>query len=139
PGGSELTESQRSKQLKAQRKAWAKAHPDAEAKDGGALPYRTTVTLRRRGAAQPQTLIVRFADGSEEKVIWDDQERWKRYSWVKPVKAVSAELDPQQVQRLDMSVADNSRRLKPDSSGTRRLISDAGSALMSFLALLSTL
>ena len=139
PQGSEVTASQRSKQLKAQRKSWDKAHPDAEAKDGGALPYRTTVTLRRRGAAQPQTLIVRFADGSEEKVVWDDQERWKRYSWVKPVKAVSAELDPQQAQRLDMSVADNSRRLKPDSSGTRRLISDAASALMSFLALLSTL
>lgn len=139
PNGSEVTESQRSKQLRAQRKAWDKAHPDAEAKDGGALPYRTTVTLRRRGAAQPQTLVVRFADGSEEKVVWNDQERWKRYSWVKPVKAVSAELDPQQAQRLDMSVADNSRRLKPDSSATRRLISDAGAALMSFLALLSTL
>ncbi|MGM9514828.1 M1 family metallopeptidase [Roseateles sp. DB2] len=139
PKGSEVTASQRSKQLKAQRKAWDKTHPDAQAKDGGALPYRSTVTLRRRGAAQPQTLLVRFADGSEEKVVWDDQERWKRYSWVKPVKAVSAELDPQQAQRLDMSVADNSRRLKPDSSATRRLISDAGAALMSFLALLSTL
>lgn len=137
--GSEVTEEQRSKVVRAQRKAWDKAHPDAEAKDGGALPYRTTVTLRRRGAAQPQVLVVRFADGSEEKVVWDDQERWKRYSWVKPVKAVSAELDPQQAQRLDMSVADNSRRLKPDSSGTRRLISDAAAALMSFLALLSTL
>ncbi len=139
PQGSERTEAQRDKQLRAQRKAWDKAHPDANAKEGGPLPYRSTVTLRRRGAAQPQTLIVKFADGSEEKVVWDDQERWKRYTWVKPVKAVSAELDPQQAQRLDMSVADNSRRLKPDSRGTRRLISDAGSALMSFLALLSTL
>lgn len=135
----EWTAEKRSAWLSSQRKAWKKAHPEAKDDETGPLPYRTTVTLRRRGAAQPQTLVVKFADGSEERVVWDDQTRWKRFSWVKPVKAVSAELDPLQTQRLDISFADNSRRLEADARGTRRLLNDAGAALMSFLALLSAL
>lgn len=135
----EWTAEQRSAWLSGQRKAWKKAHPEAKDDDSGPLPYRTTVSLRRRGAAQPQTLVVKFADGSEERVVWDDQTRWKRFSWVKPVKAVSAELDPLRAQRLDVSFADNSRRLEADARGTRRLLNDLGAALMSFLALLSAL
>ena len=71
------------------REAWGKAHPDAKATDPGPYSWRTTVTLRRRGVAVPQTLLVKFADGSSETVVWDDQERWVRFSWVKPVKALS--------------------------------------------------
>lgn len=139
PQAAEWTEAQRSRWISEQRKAWKKSHPEAEAKDGGPLPYRTTVTLRRRGASQAQTVVVKFADGSEERVVWDDQARWKRFTWVKPVKAVSAQLDPQETHRLDVSFADNSRRMEPDARGARRFLSDIGAALMSVLALLSAL
>ena len=143
PGASgaegELTEDGRDKLIGATRKAWKKSHPDAKADDPGPFPYRSTVLLRRSGAAQAQTLVVRFADGSKETVVWDDDARWKRYSWVKPVKAVSAELDPQNLQPMDLNRLDNSRRLKPDSKGLRRVMSDIGSVFMSLITLVSTL
>lgn len=134
-----LSEKQRDAQVKEARKAWKQAHPGAKAEDGGAFPYRTTVMLRRRGAAQPQTLVVKFADGSSETVCWDDAERWKRVSWLKPVKAVSAQLDPEQLHGLDNNLADNSRRLKPDGRAARRLATDAGGLVQTLLALIATL
>lgn len=139
PQAAEWTAEQRSAWESSQREAWKKAHPEAKDDEAGPQAYRTTVTLRRRGAAQAQTLVVKFADGSEERVVWDDAARWKRFSWVKPVKAVSAELDPQKTHLLDVSFADNSRRLEADARGTRRLLNDLGAALMSLLALLSAL
>lgn len=150
--GPTLTEDQRDQQVEAARKAWKKAHPDTKdapdakaaqaLKDGavpGPYPYRTTVVLRRRGAALPQTLVVKFADGSQETVLWNDAERWKRYSWLKPVKAVSAELDPQNLHTVDAGRLDNSLRLKPDRSAVRRLAADLGAVFQSFLALVATL
>lgn len=136
---SALSEKQRDEQVEQARKAWKKAHPDAKAEQGGAFPYRTTVMLRRRGAAQAQTLVVKFADGSSETVVWDDEERWKRVSWVKPAKAVSAQLDPEQQHSLDVSLADNGQRLKPDGRAARRLATDAGGLVQTLLALIATL
>lgn len=135
------------------RAQWKKDHPasssKAEAKkdpqtgevlaEPGPFPYRTTVVLRRRGAAVPQTLRVRFADGSVETVRWDDQQSWARFSWVKPVKAVSAELDPERLHYLDQNQLDNSRALKSDGRAARRIASDAGSLLQTLLALVATL
>lgn len=144
--GSTLTEDGRDEQVEAARKAWKQAHPDAkdakDVKDGarpGPFPYRTTVVLRRRGAALPQTLVVKFADGSAETVSWDDGERWKRYSWVKPVKAVSAELDPQHLHLVDANRLDNSLSLKPERGAVRRLMADLGAVFQTFLALVATL
>lgn len=134
-----LSEKQRDEQVEQARKAWKKAHPDAKAEQGGAFPYRTTVMLRRRGAAQAQTLVVRFADGSSETVVWDDEARWKRVSWLKPVKAVSAQLDPEQLHSLDVNLADNGQRLKPDGRAARRLATDAGGLVQTLLALIATL
>ena len=53
---SELTEGQLDERVEAARKAWKKPHPDARKNDAaGPFPYRSTVTLRRFGAAGPQT------------------------------------------------------------------------------------
>jgi len=87
----------------------------------------------------PQTLRVRFADGSVETVRWDDQQSWARFSWLKPVKAVSAELDPERLHYLDLKQLDNSRTLKSDGRAARRIASDAGSLLQTLLALVATL
>jgi hypothetical protein len=135
----ELTEDQRDENVAAIRKAWHKSHPDAKETDPGPFPYRSTVTLRRRGAPVPQTLVVKFGDGSSESVLWNDDERWKRVSWLKPVKLVSAELDPQRAHGLDVYRIDNSRSLKADRRASRRVATDAGSLLQTLLALIATL
>ena len=141
----ERTEEQRDKQVDALRTAWKKTHPDAKPDDPGPFAWRSTVTLRRRGAAVPQTLVVKFADGSTETVKWDDPSagtggaRWQRYAWVKPVKAVSAQLDPERLNNLDQSLLDNGRSLKPDRRASRRVATDAGSLLQAAFAWIGTL
>jgi hypothetical protein len=97
------------------------------------------VTLRRRGAVAPQTLVVKFADGSSETVVWNDDSRWKRYSWLKPAKAVSAELDPQHLNSLDTNLLDNSHVLKADKRAMRRVTADASGLVQALLAFVTTL
>jgi hypothetical protein len=135
-----LSQEQADEQADATRGKWKKAHPDA--KPGtGPFPFRTEVVLRRRGAAVPQTLVVRFADGSSETVKWDTQDgqRWQRYVWVKPVKAVSAELDPERKHLLDVSKLDDSRTVKADTSASRRWTFDLAALCQSLLTLIATL
>ena len=101
------------------RSAWDKANPDAA--DGkGPFPFRTSVTLRRRGAPVPQT------------VLWDDSARWQRFEWTRPSKAVSVELDPQRHHYLDTSKLDDSRTLKANGAASRRWAGDF-SAIVAFL------
>jgi hypothetical protein len=119
------------------RDDWKKIHP--KAKEGtGPFPFRTTVTLRRYGAPVPQTLVVRFADGSSETVRWDEDEKWRQFSWVKPAKAVSAELDPQRIHYLDASKLDDSRTLEADRSASTRWASDFAAFVQLLLSLIAT-
>lgn len=116
-----------------ERKAWKKANPDA--KHGrGAYPWLTRVLIARRGAAVPQTLVVKFADGSEERAHFDGSARWQRFSWTRDVPVVSAQLDPDGEHWLDASKADDSRLLKPDSTASRRWSMDAAAALQVLFA-----
>ncbi|UQV45252.1 hypothetical protein KIV45_26860 [Janthinobacterium lividum] len=124
------------KEEKKVRDAWDKAHPDA--KPGtGPYPYRTSVVLRRRGAPVPQVLLVKFADGTSERVVWDNDQLWQRYTWSKPVKAVSAELDPDRVHYLDVNKLDDSRTLKADTSAARRWSVDLAAAFQYLLSLIA--
>ena len=120
------------------RKAWAKSHPDR--KDGlGPFPYRTTLTLRRRGAGLSQTAIVKFADGSSEVVRWDSSNNWERYSWVKPAKAVSVSLDPLSEHWLDASKLDDSRTVKAERSASQRWGSQFAALTQVIFSLIATL
>jgi hypothetical protein len=90
---------------------------------GSALPksYRTTVFLRRYGEARiggnaRVEALVRFADGTSETRTWDGQARWTRLEFVKPAKAVSAQIDPRGVWLIDENLANNSR----STDGLRR-------------------
>ncbi|OYU45478.1 MAG: peptidase M1 [Burkholderiales bacterium PBB4] len=137
----ETTQDAVDKQIGDARKAWKKAHPDAkpDANDvAGPFPYRTTITLRRRGADVPQVLVVKFADGSTETVQWNDTDNWKRYSWVKPAKAVSAELDPQRAHFLDASKLDDSRTIKSDNSASKRWGSQLAALFQLLISLIAT-
>jgi hypothetical protein len=132
----EETKEATEKRVKDLREKWEKANPDA--KPGtGPFPYRTTVVVRRRGASIPQTLVVKFADGTSETVKWDNDEKWMRYTWTKPVKAVSAELDPQRMHNLDVSTLDNSRTVKADTSAKKRWGGDFAALVNIFLSLIA--
>jgi len=146
--------------IKKQRSEWKKAHPNGD-QEVGPFAYRTTVTLGRRGAALPETVVVHFADGSSEKVEWNDTRRWQRYSWVKPSRGLYAELDPEQSHLLDANRLNNSRltddEVAASSPGSRpnflqrmlaavvggpasrRLSADIEAILQSALTLLTTL
>ncbi|TFW14874.1 M1 family peptidase [Massilia arenosa] len=125
------------KKVEEVRKAWDKAHPDA--KPGtGPYPYRTTVTLRRYGAPVPQTVLVKFADGSSEKVVWNDDRAWAKFTWVKPAKAVSAELDPDRLHYLDVSKLDDSHTMKADTSASRRWGSEFAAIIQLLFSFIAT-
>jgi len=125
------------KRVETVRADWKQKHPDARA-GLGPYPWRTEVLVRRQGAPVPQTLRVTFADGSVENVRWDGSEPWRRFSWVKPAKAVSAELDPQRRHFLDVSKLDDSRTIEPDASASRRWSLDIAAVFQTLLALIAT-
>jgi len=135
---SEVTAEQAEKQEEEQRKQWDKEHPDA--KEGtGPYAYRTTVTLRRTGIAGPQTVLVKFVDGSTETALWDDTRRWARFSWVKPVKAVSAEIDPQHQHYLDADKLDDSRTVKADRSASNRWTAEVAALIELLFSTVATI
>lgn len=120
-------------------KRWEKAHPDARSEVNGPFPWRTTVVLRRYGAPVPQTVVVKFADGSQEKILWDNDQRWQRYSFVRPAKAVSAELDPERQHLLDVNKLDDTRTVKADRSASRRWGSEVAAVAETLFALMVNL
>ncbi len=134
----EMTQEQADKAVEDQRKAWEEKHPDAK-EDSGPFAFRTTVILRRNGLAVPQTLVVKFADGSSERVVWNDDKRWARYMWVKPVKAVSAQLDPDEINNLDMNKLDDSRTIKADHGASRRWTAELESLIQLTFSAMATL
>jgi hypothetical protein len=133
----ELTSEQRDQQVQATRKAWKKAHPNTPY--AGPFAFRTTVSLRRRGGSVPQTLVVKFADGSQERAVWDDASRWKRFVWVKPMRAVSAQLDPKGIHRVDVKRIDNGRTLRATGGAARRIAADLGALVQFVFALVAAL
>ena len=134
----DLTEDQADKHVEKIRDAWEKANPDA--KPGtGPFPYLTRVTVRRRGADVLQMLEVTFADGTKETVFWRGEQRWKTFEWTKPVKAVSAQLDPQGKHLLDVSKLDDSRTVKKDGSASRRWTLDLAAIVQSLLSFVATI
>jgi len=115
----ELTKSEAQKQEEDARKAWKKAHPNPDP-GTGPFPYHTTLTLTRRGIAVPKTVVVIFADGSKETLQWDSAQRWQRYQWTKPVKAVSAEIDPEVYHFLNAGVLRESATLDAHKEASRK-------------------
>ncbi len=125
------------KQISDSRKAWKAKHPKAKDWEG-AFPYETVVVVRREGLAMPQTLRVNFADGSHRDVPVTSTGSWQRFKFVGPVKAISAQLDPDNVLHMDRSKLNDSRMVKADNRASRRWFGDFTTILQSFFALLAT-
>jgi hypothetical protein len=134
----ELGSAENEEAVETQRKTWKDAHPDAA--DGtGPFPWKTTVTVWRDGALVPQLLKVSFADRSVETVRWNDDRRWARFVFTKPVKGASAELDPERKIYLDANKLDDSRTVEADHAASNRWGADIAALLQGLYALLVTL
>ncbi|MDB5918655.1 MAG: peptidase [Massilia sp.] len=125
------------KRIDAIRAQWEKAHPHAKAGGTGPFPFTTTVTLRRRGVAVPQTVLVKFADGTTETATWNGDEKWRQFTWTRPARAVSAELDPARMHYLDVNKLDDSRTIKPDGAASTRWTFDFAAVVQVLLALVA--
>jgi hypothetical protein len=134
----ELTRSEAEKQEKATRAAWKKAHPKPDP-GTGPFPYRTTLMLTRRGIAVPKTVVVSFADGSKETMQWDSEQRWQRYEWTKPVKAVSAQIDPEVYHFLNAGVLRESSTLDAHKEASRQYGSYLDTLVQTVLSLVAAL
>jgi hypothetical protein len=76
--------------------------------------YRTVVVARRIGSGQfPVDVLVTFSDGHQERERWDGRARWQTFTYDRPARAVSAQVDPERVLLLDPSFTNNSRTLQP--------------------------
>ncbi|UTY55832.1 M1 family metallopeptidase [Massilia sp. erpn] len=126
------------KQADEVREKWEKAHPDAK-EGSGPFPYHTVVVIKRKGAAVPQTLLVRFADGSSESVKFEGEERWRRFEWTRNSEAVSATLDPEGKHLLDINKLDDSQTLKADRRAQRRWSFDLAALAQTLYTLIATL
>jgi hypothetical protein len=125
-------------QVDRQRKAWAKAHPDARP-GTGPFPWHSTVSVVREGAPVPQALRVTFADGSQQSLRWNDDRRWARFEFTGPARVVSAELDPQRKIYLDADKLNDSRTAESDGSASRRWSADFAALVQAFFSLLVSL
>lgn len=72
-------------------------------------PYRSTVTLRRKGEfILPVTAEVVFDDGSRIREHWDGEDRWKQFAYTRNARIVSVEIDPDHLVPLDRDRFNNS-------------------------------
>ena len=78
--------------------------------------YRTAVVVRRLGSGRfPVDVLVTFTDGHQERERWDGQARWQTFTYDRPARAVSAQIDPERVLLLDTNFTNNSHVLEPQN------------------------
>jgi len=76
--------------------------------------FLTTVVVRRLEAGVfPVDVLVTFGNGEQARESWDGRARWHAFTFVRPVKAVSAQVDPERVLLLDTNYTNNSRVMQP--------------------------
>jgi aminopeptidase N len=88
--------------------------------------YQSYVTLRRKGDfVMPVEVEIVFRDSknNEEKIRehWDGQSRWKRFSYQKKAKVVSAELDPDHTVHIDRNNFNNSYTVEANGKPAHKL------------------
>lgn len=72
--------------------------------------YINEVIVRRLGeAVMPVDIQVKFENGETINEYWDGNYRWIKYTYKKPVKVVSAVVDPEHKYVLDINYTNNSK------------------------------
>ena len=84
--------------------------------------YITKVKVRRFGEAKVSgdvdvKLKIFFDDDSEEICYWNGQERWKEFTFEKPVKAKHAQIDPDNIWLIDSNIVNNSIKMEASRIG----------------------
>ena len=110
-----------------------------DGRGAGPFPYRSVVRTRRHAAQVPQTLIVEFEDGSQEKLVWPVGERWHRWVFERPVKVKEARLDPGDNLLLDIDRFDNGRTRETHRLPARRWAAEGTTWVETLLSLVSLL
>jgi len=76
--------------------------------------FHTSVIVRRYGEAIfPIDVRVTFANGEKVDQRWNGGDRWKLFTYDRPSRAVSAQVDPDRVLLLDVNSTNNSKTLTP--------------------------
>lgn len=85
------------------------------------VPYMNTVYLRhRQDFVLPVTVEVIFDDGTRVRDHWDGVDRWKKLTYVRNAKVVSAEIDPDHSVLLDVDFFNNSFTTKANGIPARK-------------------
>jgi hypothetical protein len=83
--------------------------------------YRTTVVVRRHAEGIfPVDVRVVFENGEEQRWRWDGRDTWKLFEVERPVRARSAQVDPERVLLLDLNYTNNSASLEPRADAAAR-------------------
>ena len=81
---------------------------------------RSTVVVSRLGTGYfPQTLRLRFDDGTTQDVAWDGRDDRKRFTFDRPI--AEAYLDPENVVLLDLDRLNNRRLARADDTLARKV------------------
>jgi len=84
--------------------------------------YESGVYVRRLGAFKfPVEVVATFDNGEKVREKWDGQELWKKITYMKPNKLVSATVDPDNKIPLDINYTNNSKAVKGSSLGVNKL------------------
>jgi len=76
--------------------------------------YENEVTIVRKGELYfPQEILITFEDGQEIRETWDGKNRWVRYTYTKPQKLKSVQIDPDNRIILDIDHLNNYKVYKP--------------------------
>lgn len=98
--------------------------------------WRNEAVFSRREGYFPVELQVRLADGRVVSHFWKEKERWRRIAFEDTSPLREAVLDPRLAVPLDRDLLNNSRRLRPQAGGTRKLAALFGFLFQNLLALL---
>jgi len=83
------------------------------------VTYKSEVRIhRKRDGIFPQKLLVRFGDGSEQRLGWDGRDEWKSFTFDQPIE--EAYLDPENVVWLDVNRLNNRKAVASDNVMARK-------------------
>jgi len=72
--------------------------------------FRSVVKIYRKGeAVLPIDVLIVFDSGDSLKFVWDGKDRWKKYTFIRPDKILSAAVDPGGKLLLDSNHTNNSK------------------------------
>ncbi len=84
--------------------------------------YQNWVNIRRLGDFTfPVEVEVLFDNGEVVRETWDGKALWKKFSYIKPTRIVSATVDPDHKVAMDLNFTNNSKLLEKRAIGANKL------------------